>query len=1827
MKKRVCAFALAFIMVVSLLPANLFVFADTNVANVDDNDYPSFQKAWEVATAKDGNTIKMLADWNFSKNDSCLEVPAGRSLTIDMGNFTINRNKTEQEKPHEASDSSGNGTVFHVGKGAKLTIIGASVAKTKKAGRVIEGVWFLDSTGTEIIEGALITGGGTDSTDGGGAFRVEEGASVSLENVTIAGNVADQFGTLYGSGGAMKLKGEKITVSLVNSSIKYNYAERDGGGIYVDEEKARITLTNSHIDHNHAGTDGGGIFVNEDDCGITLINSTINNNYCGSDGGGICYALYANAAPGLSLYENSQISSNKAGDEGGAVYIGGEDLKISGGLFEGNLAKKGGAIYCNNDDVVISNATFKSNTATYIGGAIFLAETECTVRNCDIIKNKAEYGGGIYFEEEDNSLESCRIEENIATVKGGGAYAQDNNLIYTMKLGLAGLMYIRNNTLANGTVSNLVLENKTYIFSAAEGRSEIHIDCAPRKLSYEAGAFNPNVYYSDRENTYIKWDLEKGSSTYRHLLVVEGQAPDRVQKKELTPGKDTAPGSTSLKYTVKNENKKLSGDYKVIKGYARTEDADGLNLYYYTDGYFFNDPCTYDTHLATMSIVLEMSAFNAKYDVDSLGNNIAYFNRFRGVKQLLSDIGCVDEKTYISKSFTIKPTSQTIGFAISQKPLKNAKGEDTGYTLVPIVIRGQGYESEWVSNLTLGTSGEAAGFSSAAKQVFEAVQDYILNYGLGNQLNNGKIRFWVVGYSRAGATANLTSKRLIDAYQHLGNAIYGYTFEAPQGGMSSEIVNNTDYTSIHNTINYSDFVPYVAPVDMNFMRYGVDHFVPGSKVGKPEAYTRHYAGSLDGSAIVDVSGDRTTAQYNKDNNWYNPEDDEYYEQRDKMLKHLYTLSETLMFDDYFHLAEINLGSALFYGFIAENGSADVTMAEFLQDFYHYFQRWTVGENARAVYSAKYEKYIGKLVDVLMNLTDEQQDIIWSRLNNFWLLLPEIIVGAAVTLSKYGIDSEETANLIALNLFLMCLTTDDALGDAVDKNVIRMALKMLSGDYNNNADKYPDGTIRSYEQDNNLMMIGTFAHNISNIVLNHVPIVNYAWLRSYDSFYTDDTTKYMYSVKQAAAKEVKVPTINVTGNTHSGINAYYGDTVFTLSLANENKGGAIYYGITLNGKQYVAPNTLYNEANGITLSPMVNEGKAEYVIEAYTMWFDTPSKKITLPITVLFDSIDVTVNGKLYGTYHYGDEVFLDANSFVTDEIVFDKWNLPQDLSLKSGSSSSEAISFKIIQDVNLTLDFKPGKVAKPCVDIPSGRFNENKTLHFTSETSGANVIGTVTRTVEGKPSETIKLEKGVLELTAQKGELVTYYIAAHAVKNGMEDSEFLIVEYIVDKKSSLKTITIHATDNAYWENTYTAQAIVGEEVTIEAPYVQDEVFVEWVSATGVTLSSKDKKSSTLKLTITKNITLNLRYMPIVNEIEMKIPKPVAGEPLAEKAEDCKIKVTNVYSLDELGVTLNIDWSPKSTVAGYGTVYTAMIPVDQVKKYDFAVNEKAVIKINDGTVTGSIVKTDNGTMLCCTFPETAANRLTDVSPIEKVYFPHGLKKDEIKEALPAFVSIGFADGSCALAPIQWDDFNYSEAELTEQLFEATGSIDLKGINNPNKISNKVKVEVSIDSADKVAEPVASVLSGDYDFTQYVILSCRTENAKIYYTLDGTVPSAESTEYTAPIKITGNEDGQPVTTVLQAIAIAEEKKDSSIMSNTYTITLPVLQPDPTEAPTPTAVPTEAPTPTPDITQPSDGAHKCLSPLWIIIIIIIICIIIAVIVILVRKKKRSKESNNIE
>ncbi len=83
------------------------------------------------------------------------------------------------------------------------------------------------------------------------------------------------------------------------------------------------------------------------------------------------------------------------------------------------------------------------------------------------------------------------------------------------------------------------------------------------------------------------------------------------------------------------------------------------------------------------------------------------------------------------------------------------------------------------------------------------------------------------------------------------------------------------------------------------------------------------------------------------------------------------------------------------------------------------------------------------------------------------------------------------------------------------------------------------------------------------------------------------------------------------------------------------------------------------------------------------------------------------------------------------------------------------------------------------------------------------------------------------------------------------------------------------------------------------------------------------------------------------------------------------------------------------------------------------------------------------------------------------------------------------------------------------------------------------------------PVFNPAGGSFDTDQTVTITSTTADAAIYYTLDGSEPSASSTLYTGPVPVNGVVAGT-ANVSLKAIAVKSGLNDSSVTTEAYAIT---------------------------------------------------------------------------
>ncbi|WP_458402757.1 Ig-like domain repeat protein [Methanobrevibacter sp.] len=190
--------------------------------------------------------------------------------------------------------------------------------------------------------------------DNGGAVYLMA-SNCKIDNCDFTENTASGHGgAVYCSDLLIPRKNNTIS----NCNFTDNTAKYDGGAVYLGTDNSNID--NCFFDSN-SGYDGGAVYLMASNCEID--NSGLTNNTALNRGG----AVYCGEV--VNPRKNNEISdcifTDNAADEGGAVYITGENIALDLDYFNDNVAKRGSAIYINRASkfINISNTEFDRNTA------------------------------------------------------------------------------------------------------------------------------------------------------------------------------------------------------------------------------------------------------------------------------------------------------------------------------------------------------------------------------------------------------------------------------------------------------------------------------------------------------------------------------------------------------------------------------------------------------------------------------------------------------------------------------------------------------------------------------------------------------------------------------------------------------------------------------------------------------------------------------------------------------------------------------------------------------------------------------------------------------------------------------------------------------------------------------------------------------------------------------------------------------------------------------------------------------------------------------------------------------------------------------------------------------------------------------------------------------------------------------------------------------------------------------------------------------------------------------------------------------------------------
>ena len=308
-----------------------------------------------------------------------------------------------------------------------------------------------------------------------GNYNETTASSITMEDCIIQDCFTESSGG--SDGGTFRTwSGPNCDIVMTDCQILNNKSKKRSGGIMYNLAMSQpMELTRCTFDKNWTGENGGALQLQ---AAATVTACTFTNNYAQINGGAICNRPYDGGsgnstgyAPhngSLILDENTIISNNTAGGNGGGLWvyssptkfrIGYSDewtvfynnngqqfsmnVQLDGATISNNTATNGGGIYVHRDtdiyqtNVYLNWGKVENNTATGYGGACYVF-SEIPTQN---YVNKDENGNPCPYTGEarnmvvaigsSSSAHTLTMQGNVSA-NGGGVYATyDHNTAVT----------------------------------------------------------------------------------------------------------------------------------------------------------------------------------------------------------------------------------------------------------------------------------------------------------------------------------------------------------------------------------------------------------------------------------------------------------------------------------------------------------------------------------------------------------------------------------------------------------------------------------------------------------------------------------------------------------------------------------------------------------------------------------------------------------------------------------------------------------------------------------------------------------------------------------------------------------------------------------------------------------------------------------------------------------------------------------------------------------------------------------------------------------------------------------------------------------------------------------------------------------------------------------------------------------------------------------------------------------------------------------------------------------------------------------------------------
>ena len=538
---------------------------------------------------------------------------------------------------------------------------------------------------------------------------------------------------------------------------------------------------------------------------------------------------------------------------------------------------------------------------------------------------------------------------------------------------------------------------------------------------------------------------------------------------------------------------------------------------YYSDDYFRHSSTDFDSHLATLSMIMTDNTV-PRLAAGKKPNAEWYVNQPNLLNGFFDEIGFDSFET--NEDYKKETSFDTIGLAAAKKEIDD-------FTLIAVTVRSGSYFSEWANNIWLGDGTKSdymhEGWYVAANKLITFLDDYATS----NEVT-GKVKVWVAGFSRGGATSNIAAG-LLDNKIDQGETIFSngatldhddlfaYTFEAPQGAnYNSETIQKPGsalYDNIWNMVNPNDLVTKVAMDQFGFTRFGTDKYITTEFYDaanfKSNRETFKYYLEKNGHKYNDFNGDKLT---------------------------MYNIPTTQMISALYNPIGVAIDREDYFLKIDENKArydANIVCDIVLEELVNYI-------GSRENYCKYYQEDMKGLMLSLMNdrVTDMTATV-------------EDILGTTITSAVLFALGQDT---IAEKMLEIIEPDDNA----------RKAAESLS--------KLSGAVAHVYTQRPNELI--SLAMQVKNIFQNHEFYVNISHMQAQDSYYTDNNSRSIVPLRDNADygrmsfknfNDLSLNIIKDDGSTEQ-VAKLDGYVALNSDIEQCNTGYALGYYVFLNGQE-------------------------------------------------------------------------------------------------------------------------------------------------------------------------------------------------------------------------------------------------------------------------------------------------------------------------------------------------------------------------------------------------------------------------------------------------------------------------------------------------------------------------------------------------------------------------------------------------------------------------------------------------------------------------------------